>query len=335
MKYTKILVLLFTISIAAVSCTTGGAIYGKNDDPDNPSVDPPDAIPIPVTFTSLLRSKANKTTEFQIEPGDEFGKFMVYTGGTLDGEAKKGLHNNSSNLKYISSSNNTLKPSSKDNTMFYPTDQNVNVDFISYFPYHPEAADVTNNRFSIPVNISDQNHRSVYTLFSDNAKDINKKEATVVMQYEFALSKIELNISPAFDGGVTDNDLIGMTMNVTNVPSSATFNLVDQTCSQHKDILVHNETSDNGGLEVKMNSNGKYGEAIFIPMAANQHKDIQFIFKLTNGDVYRYSVKEDEEFRSGTKYKYTLTLTKKSLSATTEIIDWLPGGTVDEELEQD
>lgn len=333
MKYTKILALIFALTFSTFACTTGGLVEDKAVDPVVPPVDPPNTL-VEVIFISQLQSKVQSGSEFKIEAGDEFGKFMLRTGGSLNGEGVLGIHpTNKPNLKYSAAANGILSPSKDDQTMFFPLDKTQLVDFVSYFPYNAGASDVENKKFTIPVDISDQNSRSIYALFSNNAKKLNKEQTNVLMQYKYALSKINVAISISTESGITSSDIAGMTMAVTNIPTAATFDLTNQTCLGHTNVLVHDETSNTGGLFANMAPDGLSGELVIIPMNIDQHTNLMFVFKLTNGKVYNYPIDSKQNFLSGTNYKFSINFKNESVDVSTEIVEWIPGLEIVEELE--
>ncbi len=333
MKITKITTLLIALLFSTAACTSGGLISTDISDP-TPPVEPP-INQLAVLFSSNINTKAQDNSNFAIEEGDEFGKFMLYSGGTLQGEGNLGIHSvNKPNLKYTAKADGFLIPDGK--TMLFPSDKTELVDFISYYPYNANAANIDTKTFNIPVDIKDQNSKNIHILFSDNAVDHSKNASTVVnLKYEYALSKIDIVTYIAEGSNLKDADLIGMTMAVTNIPTTATFDLTNQTCSGHANILVHNETTNTGGLIANMAADGKSGSAIFIPMAAKADQNMIFIFKLTNGNVFKYKVTNAQAFESSKKYKFSFGLQRNSLDVSTEIVDWVQGDTIDQELDQD
>lgn len=57
------------------------------------------------------------------------------------------------------------------------------------------------------------------------------------------------------------------------------------------------------------------------------------LFLCADGTRLAYTLKQDTSFESGYCYQYHITLTRDEISVTSQVIDWVPGGSVSGEAD--
>ncbi len=279
---------------------------------------------IPVLFSGTIQTRMVNNAW---EADDKIGVFMFKTGQT---EVTGAVIDNSNNRKYVYSSDNSFSPATKNDTLFYP--QDANVDFISYYPYSAVED------CQLKLDVSQQaDPSSIDLLYSNNLKNIPKGNTQQTLQFTHRLAKTVFDIKAGMDFNA--KDLVGLKLSVEDVAASATFNILKNELE-----LVSNS---NKTITAKTNTEGTQSEAIMLPQDCGNKKvkivlanrrTYTFLIGSTavdtgNGDTG--SATKNTEWNASYKYTYTITLDRdyysvESIAATVE--DWTAneGGSLDQ-----
>ncbi len=269
---------------------------------------------IPVMFSGTIQTRM---ADNAWEADDKIGVFMFRTGQT---EVTNAVIDNSNNRKYIYSSENSFSPATKNDTLFYP--QDANVDFISYYPYSA----VEDYQLKLDVSVQ-ADPSSIDLLYSNNLKNIAKGNTQQTLEFTHRLAKAVFNIKAGTDFNA--KDLVGLKLSVEDVAASATFNIFENELT-----LASNS---NKTITAKTNEQGTQAEAIMLPQDC-ENKKVRIV--LANRRTYTFligsstvvagngdtgSATKDTEWAASFKYTYTITLNRdyysvESIKAT--ITDW-------------
>lgn len=252
--------------------------------------------------TSQAKTRASNSTW---DDADAIGIFMKKNGTTLSSTAF------AKNAKYVTEGSGNFSPTTS-NEIYFPFNDDK-VDFIAYYP-HTNSLDELNYL----VDVSNQNTLpNIDLLYSNNAKGINASKGSVELKFTHQLSKVILNISMLDN---TQQNFTGLTAQITNVNTTASFSLIDGT--------IANE-SGSKDVSFKMSDDGKSAQAILLP--ASSLESMSLVLTL-EGISYSLNLSEAKSITSFVKStKHTLNITLKpgenpeieSMTATIE--DWADG----------
>ena len=122
-----------------------------------------------------------------------------------------------SNVRYVTTGGNgTFTPDGT--TIYLPTDGS-SLDFVAYYPYTTTA--MTDGVYI--VNVTDQSDLSAIDLMAASKQTGNRIENTVTFNFVHKLSKVIFTFKPG--DGMTDTELAGMTVQLTNQQPLATFDV--------------------------------------------------------------------------------------------------------------
>lgn len=173
------------------------------------------------------------------EKGDGIGIYMIKAGVPLGNTAL------AKNVHYQYDETGIFTPKNESQAIYLPFNGS-NVDFIAYFPYR-ELTD-----FIVPIDLTVQSHQAALDLmYADNVTAKNMTNPSVNMLFSHRLSKIVLQI--AHYRGI---DLSELSVILTNVPTKASFNLVNGTLTSFPG------TED---IALGISSDGTVAEAILLP----------------------------------------------------------------------
>lgn len=240
------------------------------------------------------------------DEGDAIGIYM------LDGETQE-----SSNCKYTTSS--TAKEGSftaaEGETIYFPTDGGKR-DFIAYYPWRKFTAGST----IYEVDVTDQTSQPAIDLMgAGKVTGKDKDHPSVAFVFTHKLVKLYMTIR-ADGSSLSDSDLEGMTVMLTNQYSKATYDVL-----KGGDVTVDTKEGTKV-ITLKTAADGTSAEGIVLP--AGDTEGMLLAFKLDNGTTFTWAVKEAEkskQFDAGSKYLYTITVGKTGLEVTSTVTDWEPG----------
>lgn len=201
------------------------------------------------------------------------------------------------NIKYIFKGNATFSAENINEEILFPFNGS-DVDFISYYPYQSE---ITN--YILPIDVTDQsNQNALDLLYSDNATGLSSKNPNVNLIFTHQLSKIVLNITTEN----TTADLSDLSVKITNAGKKASFSLADGNTSPPTEI---------GDVFFKTSSNGKFAEAILLPMSNLIGRNLVFTI---GTETYVFALSSSlniTSFEKSTKYTYNIIIDPTGVQA--------------------
>ena len=284
---------------------------------DHPS---PSDVQNEIKVSAAIEGAANSTVKTRVtnnswNDGDAIGIFMKNSGSTLSTSSL------AVNAKYVTNGGGNFSPTLTNEIHFPFNDDKV--DFIAYYPYTNPL-----DGLNYLVDVSDQSSLSnIDLLYSNNAKGLNASYGNVELNFKHQLSNVILNISMA---DKPDYDLTGLTAEITNVYTKASFSLVNGTISNENEIK---------NVSFKVNVDGKSAQAILLPTTS-----LDSMILVLTLDCISYSFnlaisKEISSFDKSTKHILNVTLKPgddpKIESVTATIEDWIDGTTVDVIADED
>lgn len=193
------------------------------------------------------------------------------------------------NKSYLTTGDGAFKPSSTDQTIFYPEDGKA-VDFIAYYPFKQT---ITSNSYPVDVN-NQSNQPTIDLLYANNATGLSKTSTNANLVFSHQLSKIEINVK----SGTGVADLNGLSTNIDGVKTIAAFNLATGTLGTSTQVAnVLARTSVKNGVTVS--------EAILLP--TTDETGTKVIFTLGT-KTFTWTLPAGTKFESGKKYSYEVEL---------------------------
>lgn len=244
------------------------------------------------TPSGVLGTRASGTTWAK---GDAIGVYM-----------RTGENNQAVNVKYTTPGDGLF--SAATTGIELPSDGS-NVNFIAYYPYQSTITDLM-----YPINVADQTSLpSIDLLYSNNAQNASKDNASVNLNFKHMLSLLVLNIT-AGDGV---SSLSGVSLAINGITTDGTFNLADGTISLGSTKGTVNPSLTTDATTATVN-------AILLP--GQDLSTSKLAFSL-NGKVYEWTP-SSQNFGSGKKYTYSVQLSTTGvavLNPNATIEDWTEG----------
>lgn len=242
--------------------------------------------------SGVIMTKASTTTWTK---GDAIGVYM-----------RIGENNQAENVKHITTGDGLF--SAETTGIELPADGS-NVNFIAYYPYQSAISNLM-----YPINVADQTSLpSIDLLYSNNAQNINKDNASVNLNFKHMLSLLVLNIKVG--DGVSS--LSGLSLSINGVTTDGTFNLANSTITLGSTKGIVNPS-------VATNETTATVNAILLPGQDLSQSKLAFSL---NGKIYEWTP-SSKSFESGKKYSYSVQLSATGvvvLNPTATIEDWTEG----------
>lgn len=238
------------------------------------------------------------------ENGDAIGIYMLDSKNTPDTYA---------NIQYVTENDGTsgsFSPASGAETIYLPTDGSSR-QFIAYYPWKNT---LTGNAY--PIDLTSQSDQSAIDfMIAEKVSGISRTNPAAQFQFAHKLSKIVMEIKPGV--GVNNSDLQGLTVSLTNQPTSGTFDVLNGTAAVPGTVT--------GAIDLSVVANGTSAEGIVFP--SDNYNGMDFKFHTQNIGDYECPVPSTnaQKFEAGKKYKYIFSINKTEITVTSEITDWLPG----------
>ncbi len=235
-----------------------------------------------VQFSSSINGQIKtKAADNSWAANDAIGVFMKTGNGLTNILAD--------NKSYLTTGDGAFKPTSADQTIFYPEDGKM-VDFIAYYPYKQT---LTANSYSVDVN-NQSNQPAIDLLYANNATGLSKTSTNANLVFAHQLSKIEISVK----NGTGVADLNGLSTNIDGVKTIATFNLASGTLGTSTQVAnVLAKTSVKNGVTVS--------EAILLP--TTDETATKVIFTLGT-KTFTWALPTGTKFEQGKKYSYEIEL---------------------------
>lgn len=238
----------------------------------------------PANINATISNTNNRMTGDSWENGDAIGMYMKKENTNLNAGVL------ADNIKYVTTGSSTFSPANPDEEILFPFNGS-NVDFIAYFPYKEE---ITN--YTYPLDITNQNNQSALDLlYSNNAIGLNSTNPNVNLTFSHQMAKVILKITPENPTA----DLSDIIIKITNASLKAPFSLSDGSLSSPTEI---------GDLFFKKSTDGKFAEAILIPMSNLTGRTLVFTI---GSDTYIYDLGSNTNitsFDKGTKYTFNIVI---------------------------
>ena len=271
-----------------------GAMAGCNrDKPDRPEPSGPVAVNL---RANIGPSSKLKVSNDQWETTDKVGLYMVQAGKALDDVGA--IFPDGDNVQMeIDGGVLTSTPE-----LYYPIGENVG--FIAYYPYtSPVGAGYT-----IDVNVADQ-ATVVETLYSANITNQAATEDPVVLEFNYSLAKIVVNVTGGLGSGLTSTDLDDITISINGMFTEAKLNLVDGSLTDH-DAQELVELKKTGPASASVSF-----EALVLPAAAGERT---FVFTV-GGKPYSKTV--NDAFQTATEHIFNFTLNLDGVTQTLSLLN--------------
>lgn len=224
------------------------------------------------------------------------------------------------NCKYVTSvGDGKFTPAGAEQVIYFPLSEEEKVDFIAYYP----QTDLTNNVYK--VDVSDQkNPADIDLLRSDNATRMDKSTMAIDLEFFHRLSRLEVELIAG--EGMSDVELAGMGITLSEQPVMADFNVLLNT------LIVGQDFST---LTLNTATDGKTSSAIILPQEGANGRNLKLT--LADGTLLIWPMEADRTFEQGKKTVFNITLKRTPLGTEVEvnatIRPWDTQGTVSGDLE--
>lgn len=265
---------------------------------------------LPREYTVLeVQSRINslRATETSWERGDQIGLYAIVSGKGLSSTS---IFQKASNLPYTTpDGDGQFLPAEGGEIRLMPEER---IDLISYYPYQPVGAD-----HKLRINVRDQSDFSkLDLLYSDNARGLNNLRPKAVLQFNHALSQLQISIM-----GDGDTDLNALQISVGDVKVEGVFDLAAGQLSK-----LGGTTSKITMHKAKSVAKGATHQAILLP--GQELKGLTYTFEVA-GKSYTYTETESKQLQPGVRVRRNFKLTDTGvevIDATIEIIGEGEGG---------
>ena len=238
------------------------------------------------------------------EENDEIGIF-----GFTQGDAPTQAY---SNVRYVTKNGDgAFTPDG--NTIYLPTDDS-SLDFVAYYPH---TASLTADGI-YAVDVTDQSGQKDIDLMAASKQTGNRIDATVAFNFVHKLSKVIFTFKPG--DGMTDTELAGMTVQLTNQQTLATFDVTQPD----GEVVVGTNTP--ATLTLNTAADGSSSEGIVLP--SSDFSGMTLHLELSDGSsFFNWDLNNSiaDKFEAGKKYVYDITVNRTGLGVTSTIEDWTPG----------
>lgn len=235
-----------------------------------------------VSFSASIDGQIKtKAVDNNWETSDAIGIFMK-TGSGLTNVL-------SANKSYSTTGDGEFKPSTVEQTLFYPENGST-VDFIAYYPYSQQ---LTGNSYA--VNVENQsNQAAIDLMYADNATGLSKSSTNATLNFVHQLSKVEITVK----NGTGVSALNSLITSFSGVKSKADFNLATGT------INVENQTTT-VLAKTGLKNLAVVSEAILVP--TTDESAMKVIFAIGT-KTFTWTMPAGTKFQKGKKYTYEIEL---------------------------
>ena len=217
-----------------------------------------------------------------------------------------------SNVRYVTKNGDgAFTPDG--NTIYLPTDDS-SLDFVAYYPH---TASLTADGI-YAVDVTDQSGQKDIDLMAASKQTGNRIDATVAFNFVHKLSKVIFTFKPG--DGMTDTELAGMTVQLTNQQTLATFDVTQPD----GEVVVGTNTP--ATLTLNTAADGSSSEGIVLP--SSDFSGMTLHLELSDGSsFFNWDLNNSiaDKFEAGKKYVYDITVNRTGLGVTSTIEDWTPG----------
>ncbi|WP_288154785.1 fimbrillin family protein [Phocaeicola sartorii] len=240
------------------------------------------------------------------EAGDAIGIYM------LDDDATDG----DGNHKYTTAE--TAETGSftaaEGQTLYFPVN-GAQRDFAAYYPYRETLTE--GNVYTVDVK-KQTPQKDIDLMGAAKVTDKDKLNPKVAFVFTHKLVKLAITIKA--DGtSLTDADLAGTTVSLSNQQTAATYN-----------VVTGGEATVTAGTpaEIALHTDGLKAEGIVLPAATTAGMVLTFTVPNLDNQAFHWNVNsatQSKEFVAGSKYLYTITISKVGVEVSSTVEDWTPG----------
>lgn len=234
------------------------------------------------------------------DDGDEIGVFMSLTGSTTE----VGTHNTpySTTLSAASTTASFSVLSTIDaqfDPLYYP--QSGQVDIVAHYPYDEDAS------LSIyPINVENQTSAKDIDFMSAKMVNVVKSSTELNLEFYHLLSQLNITLTPATDGGLTEGQLASATVTVSGTQVEAEAELsADYDNVNDKYIPTAKFTISGDATYLSLEASSSKASFILVP----QTTDVTITITVSGVGVFTVEV-DDMALESGNEYNYTISVSK-------------------------
>lgn len=179
---------------------------------------------IPIRISTEILCADTRVTDEEFEKGDAIGLYVLIQPSHLDQSRYI------DNEKLMCSDLSSLVP---ENTLYYPKDDDIKCDFISYYPYVESGVPAKGNGLDVSIR-TDQNSDEALS-YSDfmvaTNKDISPSNNMVPLSFEHKLCKVQIVLNPL--SGEDADAILNSNPEIilSGFHSKATYNMESETFS--------------------------------------------------------------------------------------------------------
>ena len=248
----------------------------------------------PIKISTNILCSNSRVTDSNFESDDAIGLYVLIQPKQI--EQERYIDNAKLTCPDISS----LEP---EETIYYPTGNNVKCDFISYYPYQKAGISDKSNSIEtfIKADQSQEGALSQSDFMVANSKDINPGNKAVSLTFQRKLCKVRIILDPL--PGEDINTLLSNNPQVTfsGLHSKASYNFTTDKFSSFAEV---GNITPHGTWEIK---NGKIiGKEVHLfpePLTTENH---HIVIKVS-GKSYNCTFPSDYSLESGTQNTLSLT----------------------------
>lgn len=289
--------MLLTLSVCACSLGETG------EQTPTPEPTPPTPQQVKINISTTVEG-TTRVTDNAFEKGDQVGLYVVNrkADGSTGDLAASGNHVDNMRFTY----DGTWNP----DTPIYWSDNKTHADFYLYYPYTPGLTTVN----AVPFNlVADQSTESAYKscdVLVGSASNIAPKDQAVVINARHVMSKMLIVL--AAGNGFTDESLskaeVGVKVNNVRLQSTV-------------DIATGKATANGSAVSLTPLKTAEGYAALLPPQSVT---DGNLITVTVDGRAFNLS--KAFVFKSGVRYKFTVTLSKTSNGVNVNITKWEDDG---------
>lgn len=260
-------------------------------------------VPLQVSSGINVQTRAQDNTW---ESGDAIGIYML-NGETVEAE----------NCKYTTQASGTSGIFTADaaHTVYFP----INGDARDFTAYYPHRETIANGIYRVDVT-TQTSQKDLDLMGAVKVTGKTKNDPAVAFEFQHKLVKLFLTINP--DGkSLTAADMEGLKVEITNQPVLATYDVV-----KGGNVSV---TAPDGPVDIELSANagGTSAEGIVLPNASTEDMYLRFTLKDMD-EPFTWNIHSAEKsklFQAGSKYVYTITLSKTGIAVTSTVKNWAYG----------
>ena len=225
----------------------------------------------PVNFTGSV-TNITRAAGTAWDANDAIGIYMPATGTT-------NILEDAANRKYTitTPADSKFTPAEAAQTIYFPVDESVKVDFIAYYP---QATPLTDHTYKVDVSTQTA-PAAIDLLYSNNVTAKNATTPSVALKFAHRLSRVEVNLTVG--EGFTDADLQGIEVPLSKQPTTADYKILT-------DELTPTGSADRE-ISLPTADAGKTAAAIILPQDGTA--DRVLTFKMINNPTFTYAIPAD------------------------------------------